>query len=385
MEQTSKDLPAVIGNWQNIYEDFWANFGKCFHYKTTRSHAERYVRGLLARMERKNGWQMAEYLGDKTPYAIQNFLSRAVWEDEKIRAALMNYAKKQLLSDSENGVLIVDETGFLKKGIHSVGVARQYSGTAGRIENSQIGVFLTLAGSKGRTLVDCELYLSKAWCEDKERREKAHIPDTVTFKTKPQLAQKMLERAFSQGIKPDWVLGDSVYGSWEFRDFLEKHHQPYVVGITSQQRLWVNFEHIRIDEIVRNKPKKSWTRHGVGNGSKGERVYDWLCWRTGPNDESGCHRYALVRRSIEKPDEYAYYYCYAPESTPVQKLAEAAGKRWNIECCFETAKQETGLDEYEIRSWHGWYRHITMSMLALAYLSAIRSVCHNEETEKKGL
>ena len=200
MEHTAKNLPEIIGNWQNIYEDFWANFEKCFHYKTTRYHAERYVRGLLARMERKNGWQMAGYLGDKTPHAIQNFLSRAAWDDEKVRDKLINYAKKLLLSDDEKGVLIVDETGFLKKGIHSVGVARQYTGTAGRIENSQVGVFLTLAGSKGHMLVDCALYLSKAWCEDRNRREKAHIPDTVTFKTKPQLAQKMLERAFSQGI-----------------------------------------------------------------------------------------------------------------------------------------------------------------------------------------
>lgn len=342
------------------------------------------MRALLARVERKNGWQMAEYLGDKSPHAIQNFLSRAAWDARKVRDALIQYANNTLLSDGENGVLIVDETGFLKKGIHSAGVARQYSGTAGRIENSQIGVFLTLAGNKGRALIDCELYLSKAWCEDKERRKDAHIPDDVTFKTKPQLAQEMLARAFTQGIKPDWVLGDSVYGSWEFRNFLEQHHQPYVLGVPGQQRLWINFEQVRIDKVVKNKSDEDWIRHSVGGGLKGERLYDWLSWRTGITNEFGCHRYALVRRSVEKPDEYAYYYCYAPEGTLTSELAEAAGKRWNIECCFETAKQETGLDEYEIRSWHGWYRHITLSMLALAFLSATRFICHSEDEEKKG-
>ena len=386
MENDSCITLEIIGNWQNIYEDLWANFGSCFHYKNTRQHAERYVSALLARIERKNGWQMAEYLGDKSPHAIQNFLSRAAWDDGEVRATLMQYAKNHLLSADEGGVLIVDETGFLKKGKHSAGVARQYSGTAGRVENTQIGVFLTLAGSKGRTLVDCELYLPKEWCEDEERRKDAHIPADITFKTKPQLAKAMLERAWSQSLKPDWVLGDSVYGSYDFRAFLEHHHQHYVLGIASQQRLWVDFRQVRIDKFVKEIPEKEWIRHSVGKGSKGERLYDWVSWPTGANDETGCHRYALVRRSVEKPDEYSYYFCYAPGNTPTQKLAEAAGKRWNIECCFETAKQETGLDEYEIRSWRGWYRHITLSMVALAYLSVTRFACRQaDEAEKRGL
>lgn len=384
METSTDKIPQIISDWQNIYEEFWNHFSKCFHYKSTQHHAERYVRALLARIERKNGWQMAEYLGDKSPCAIQNFLSRAAWDDATVRDALVHYAKNHLLSAEEKGVLIVDETGFLKKGIHSAGVARQYSGTAGRIENSQIGVFLSLAGNKGRTLIDCELYLSKEWCDDEKRRREAHIPNDIVFKTKPQLARQMLERSWAQGLNPEWVLGDSVYGSWQFRDFLERHHQKYVLGVTSQQRLWVNFKQVRIDEIVKEKADKAWIRHSVGAGAKGERLYDWLSWRVGPEDESGCHRYALARRSVEKPDEYAYYFCYAPKDTSAQELAEAAGKRWNIECCFETAKQETGLDEYEIRSWHGWYRHITLSMMALVYLSAIRTACHDGEAEKKG-
>lgn len=154
-----------------------------------------------------------------------------------MRDALVHYAKRHLLSAEEKGVLIVDETGFLKKGIYSAGVSRQYSGTAGRIENSQIGVFLTLAGIKGRTRIDCELYLSKEWCDDAKRRREAHIPDDIVFKTRPQLAQQMIERSWAQGLRPEWVPGDSVYGSWKFRDFLERPHQKYVIGVTSQQRL----------------------------------------------------------------------------------------------------------------------------------------------------
>lgn len=384
MEHYTDKTPELIEDWQHVYDELWAYFGPCFRYKDTRRHAERYVRGLLGRIERKNGWQMAEYLGDKSPHAIQNFLGRAAWDAGKVRTALMRYAKDHLVSPNEGGVLIVDETGFLKKGIHSAGVQRQYSGTAGRIENSQIGVFLTLVGSRGRALVDRELYLSRAWCEDSKRRKKAHIPEDVTFQTKPQLAQKMIERAYSQGLRPDWVLGDSVYGSWEFRNFLENHHQPYVVGIPSQQRLWVNFEQVRIDKIVGEIPENDWVRHSIGDGSKGKRVYDWISWSVGKKDESGFERYVLSRRSVSNPEEYAYYFCYAPENTATEVLAEATGKRWNIECCFETAKQETGLDEYEIRSWHGWYRHITLSMVALAYLSALRAACQNDEAEKKG-
>ncbi len=383
MKKHTEIYPEIIESWWDLYQDFWKHFEGCFHYKNTKSHAERYIRALLSRVERKNGWQMAEYLGEKSPHAIQNFLSRAAWDDEKIRKTLMRYTRGHLLSEHEGGVLIVDETGFLKKGTHSVGVARQYSGTAGRVENSQVGVFLTLAGSKGRSLVDCELYLPKAWCEDEKRRRKSYVPEEVRFQTKPQLAQKMIERAYAQGLKPEWVLGDSIYGSWEFRNFLEEHKQNYVVEVSSQQRVGVHFRQMRIDSLAREIPEDAWTRHSIGKGAKGERIYEWVSWPTGIQDESGCRRYALIRRSVKKPDEYAYYFCYAPENTSTQRLAEAAGKRWHIECCFETAKQETGLDEYEIRSWHGWYRHITLSMAALAYLATVRAASP-DEAEKKG-
>ena len=301
-----------------------------------------------------------------------------------VRDTLILYASKHLLLPDEAGVLIVDETGFLKKGVHSAGVARQYSGTAGRIENSQVGVFLTLAGSKGRCLIDRELYLSKAWCEDSERRKDAHIPDEVIFRTKPQLAIMMLDGAYKQGLKPEWVLGDSVYGCAELRNFLVERKQKYVLSVPSQQRLWLDYEQVRIDQIVQAKPESDWQRYSVGKGTKGERLSDWLSWPITVEDKHGFRKYALARRNNENQAEYAYYFCYAPEGTTTKELAEAAGKRWNIECCFETAKQETGLDEYEIRSYHGWYRHITLSMAALAYLSAARAASLDDEAEKKG-
>ena len=240
------------------------------------------------------------------------------------------------------------------------------------------------AGLSHHTLIDCELYLSQKWCEDPARRVETYIPDDVSFRTKPQLPKKMVERAYSQGLHPEWVIGDPVYGSWGSRSFLENHQQHYVLGITSQRRLWIDLRQVRIDDNIKDVPEKAWQRYSVGSGTKGERTYDWISWAVSMEDEAGNRRYILVRRSISVPDTYAYFFCYAPEGISTQELAEIAGKRWKIECCFETLKQETGLDEYEIRSWHGWYRHTTLSMAALSYLSAVRSSCLEDPPEKKG-
>jgi SRSO17 transposase len=336
-------------------------------------HASRYVRGLLGSLERKNGWQMAEYLGDATPYAMQHLLDRAVWDADVVRDETSRYVMEHMLMNGEVGVLIVDETGFLKKGNKSAGVQRQYSGTAGRIENCQIGVFLALASTRGRALIDRELYLPKSWCEDAARREEASIPPEVQFATKPQLAQMMLERALENGFSPEWVLADEIYGSdSKFRRFLDERGQAYVLAVSSQQRLWVAFSQVRLDAFVKEVSARHWFRMSVGDGAKGPRVYDWAGVSFGAPVEGGLHRWALFRRSVENPEEYAYYLCLAPAGVSGRELAQAAGQRWHIESCFEAAKQETGLDEYEVRSWHGWHRHITLSMLALAFLSVVR-------------
>jgi len=367
------DATAIQGG-AGEFEAVCDRFSFCFGRQDLRRRAVSYIRGLLGRMHRKNTWQLAEYLGDATPHGLQRLLDRARWDANAVRDELVRYADEHLLAPGEAGTLIVDETGFLKKGQKSAGVQRQYSGTAGRIENSQIGVFLSLAGSLGRALIDRELYLPQGWCKDADRRTDASIPDTVTFATKPQLAMRMIERAWSAGLRPRWVLADEVYGSThKFRRFLESHQQPYVVAVTSQQRLWVNGRQQRVDAIVRQAPVEAWFRMSVGDGAKGPRLYDWTAGRFGAPSEQGLIRWLLARRSVTEPYKYAYYLCLAPADATPNDLAVAAGQRWAIECCFETAKQETGLDEYEARSWHGWYRHITLSMLAMAFLAVVRA------------
>ena len=282
------------------------------------------------------------------------------------------YAAEHLVTDDDPGVLVVDETGFLKKGNQSVGVQRQYSGTAGRIENCQVGVFLALSTSRGRALVDRALYLPESWCGDKARRGEAGVPPNVAFATKPKLAMAMLQRAFAAGLRPRFVLADEVYGSdYKFRRFLEERLQAYVVAVTAQQRLWVGFEQRRVDAVTDTLTDEAWFRLNIADGSKGPRVYDWAAVPFGYPTDEGHERHLLVRRH-PTTGERAYYFCCTPPGTNARDLAVAAGGRWAIECCFEAAKQETGLDEYEVRSWVGWHRHVTLSLLAMAFLTAVR-------------
>lgn len=377
------ELSEVQG-WADEFEVLWRRAGGCFRRHDLRRRAQGYVQGLLGRVGRKNGWQLAEHLGDKTPHGIHRLLDRASWDATDVRDELIRYVRQNLLSPNEAGVLIVDETGFLKKGSKSVGVQRQYSGTAGRIENCQIGVFLALAGAKGRVLIDRELYLPQSWCDDMQRCKSAAIPPDIGFATKQQLAMKMLVRAFENGIRPRWVLGDEIYGSdSKFRRFLESRSQAYVLSASCQQRLWIDCRQKRFDEIARDVPTEAWFRISVADGSQGPRVYDWSAGRFGIPDESGLVKWMLFRRNVESPGELAYYMCFAPGDATPQDLAIAAGQRWNIECCFEATKQETGLDEYEVRSWHGWHRHVSLSMLAMAFLTVVRAKADKAHPLKK--
>ena len=373
------DAPAVE-RWGRDFEGLLARVGTCFGRHDLRARAGGYVRGLLGRVDRKNGWQVAEYLGDPKPYGVQRLLGRARWDADRLRDEVRRYAAEHLLSGDgkgggKGGVLIVDETGFLKKGTRSAGVQRQYSGTAGRIENCQVGVFLALASPRGRTLVDRELYLpAKGWCDDAARRAAAGVPADATFATKPQLALRMLDRAFAAGIRPDWVLADEVYGGdGKFRRHLEALAQPFVLAVSGQQRVWVAFQQRRVDRVADELAAADWHRLSAGDGSKGPREYDWAAGRLGGERPHGLVRWLLVRRSIADPAERAYYLCLAPPAAGGPALAVAAGMRWSIESCFEAAKQETGLDQYEVRSWAGWHRHVTLSMLALAFLAAVRA------------
>jgi SRSO17 transposase len=343
-----------------------------FARSETRARSLAYLQGLLSNCERKNGWQLAEWMGEASPYAVQHLLDRARWDADQVRDQIRSYALEEL--SSADAVLIVDETGFLKKGRHSTGVKRQYSGTAGRIENSQVGVFLCYGSDKGAALVDRELYIPQEWAEDRERRSEAGIPESLEFATKPELARRMIGRALDSGAAAAWVAADEVYGhDSKLRRFLEGRQMAYVLAVASDQRLWQSdFMQHRVDAIARNLPASGWKRLSAGFGSKGERLYDWALMPLSKQD--GWARALLVRRSIEEKPECAYYLCYAPSGKDtIETLVRVAGERWKIEQAFETAKGECGLDHYEVRHWQGWYRHITLSMLAHAVLSVLRA------------
>ncbi len=344
--------------------------------------AECYLRGLLSQVERKNSWQLAEATGADTPHGFQRLLGRARWNADDVRDDLQHYVAEHL--GAPEGVLIIDETGFLKKGNKSAGVSRQYSGTAGRIENSQIGVFMAYRSDRGHALMDRELYLPKCWTDDRQRCGEAGIPEDTKFATKPVLARRMLRRAFDAGFSASWVTADEVYGrDSKFRELLVNKGIGYVVAISCQQRLFLNGSYDRVDRHVQAFPKRKWKKLSCGAGSKGQRFYQWAFVPFGIPTDKGLHQGLLVRRSLKNPEELAYYFTHAPQGTPLAKLVRVAGSRWAIEECFEQAKQETGLDEYEVRSWTGWYRHITLSMFAQAFLSVVRAKSNPRSRKKK--
>ena len=334
-----------------------------------RRRAAAYLKGLLAPVERKNGWQLAEAAGDPTPDGVQEFLSRVRWDADAVRDDLQTYVAEHL-GDS-GGVLVLDETGFLKKGGKSAGVQRQYSGTAGRIENCQIGVFLAYASRYGRTLIDRALYLPESWAADRTRRAEAGVPEDVAFATKPKLGLAMLERAHAAGLPLAWVTADSVYGAdHALRRWLQAHRLGYVLAVTRAQRLGFG----RVEDRVAEIPADSWHRLSAGDGAKGPRLYDWAYRPYGEDAALGWEKGLLIRRSVAAPHDLAFYLTHAADGTALADLVQVAGTRWTIEACFEAAKGEVGLDQYEVRSWTGWHRHVTLAMLAHAYLAVLRKV-----------
>ncbi len=328
-----------------------------------------YLRGLLAPVERKNGWQLAEAAGDRTPDGVQDFLSRMRWDAEAVRDDLRSYVVEHL-GDPE-AVLVLDATGFVKKGTKSVGVQRQYSGTAGRIENCQIGAFLGYASRYRHALIDRALYLPEGWAGDPSRRSEAGVPAEVAFTTKPKLARAMLARARAAGVPFAWVTADSVYGAdYGLRRWLQDRRLGYALAVTGAQRLGLS----RVDELAGEVPAEGWHRLSAGEGSKGPRLYDWAYAAYASDAAAGWEKGLLVRRKLDEPDELTFYLTHAPEGTALADLVRVAGSRWTIEACFEAAKGEVGLDQYEVRSWTGWHRHVTLAMLAHAYLAVVRAV-----------
>jgi SRSO17 transposase len=346
--------------------------GRHFARSEPRRRAIGYVRSLLSSTERKNGWQLAEHLGDPTPDGVQHLLARADWDADAVRDDLLGYVAEHL--GHSDGVLVVDETGFLKKGIKSCGVARQSSGTAGRIENCQIGVFLGYATKKGRALVDRSLYLPKDWANDADRCQEAGIPKKVAFATKILLARQMIDHAIAAGLPARWVTADAVYGSdYHFRTAIEGHGLGYVVGVRTDFAVWVGFRQVRARSLLAGIPADAWQRLSCGDGSKGPRLYDWAVTRTNSPEADEYARWLLIRRSVSDPTEVAYFACGGPPTTTLAELVRIAGARWAVEDLFELAKGDCGLDESEVRSWTGWHRHVTLSVLALAVVAVIQS------------
>jgi SRSO17 transposase len=382
----SADSASVLV-WREELSALEARLGELFVRAEPRQQAGLYLEGLLSAAKRKNGWQLAEQIGDARPWRTQRVLSHVLWDQDAARDLCRDYVLEHL--GAPDGVLIVDETGFLKKGEHSAGVARQYSGTAGRIENVQIGVFLAYASSKGHALIDRELYLPEEWCDDAARRDEAAIPEEVTFATKPALARQMIGGALDAGLPCAWVLGDEIYGSdRRLRMDLERREQPFVFAIRSNEKLWAMLDgHLgqhAASRLAASLPARAWRRLSAGAGSKGERLYDWAHLRLTRLQQPPWDHWLLVRRSRKDPQDLAYYVVFGPDRTTLATLAQVAGRRWAIEECFEVAKQEVGLADYEIRSWHGWYRHITLAMLALAFLAAMRTKLNPVTPHKRG-
>ncbi len=345
-----------------------------------RARAREYVSGLVAGLDRKNGWTLAEQAGDVSPDGMQRLLRRADWDVEGVRDDVRDYVVEHL--GDRSGVLIVDDTGFLKKGVRSAGVQRQYSGTAGRIENCQIGTFLAYASPQGHALIDRELYLPESWIADRDRCRAAGIPAETEFVTKPRQAMAMLARAFDAGVSFAWVTADEAYGQVKYlRVWLEEHDAAYVLSTKVNDTVVTTAGgEARADVLIAGLAPRAWRRLSVGAGAHGPREYDWarvpirMGWRPGRG------HWLLARRSVSDPSEIAYYVCYGPRRSGLHDLAWIAGSRWRIEECFQQAKNEAGLDEYQVRSWRAWYAHITLSMLAHAWLAVSRSLAAKGES-----
>jgi len=360
------------------YNVMMSRIGKVFANESGFRNAKNYIKGLLGSAERKNGWQLSEKIGERTPYKIQQFIYRGEYKANAIRDELRRYVGESI--GEPEGVLVVDDTGFIKQGKKSCGVQRQYTGTAGKICNCQVGVFVTYASSKGHSAIDRRLYIPKEWLEDEGRRTEAGVPEDLKFQTKPEMALEMIQEATSAGMQYRWVTGDCAYGDYRgMRQWLEKNEKSYVLCVSVKESIWKESQKVTVGSVLKNLPSEGWVEASCGDGSKGARVYDWIVveiesdWRPvifcqTPDEWK---RVMLVRRSKSDITDLQAYICYAPKDTPDSRLIEVAGTRWTVETCFKESKGEVGLDHYEVRSYDGWYKHITFALLALALLTVL--------------
>jgi SRSO17 transposase len=360
--------------WSTLRTQLLDRIAARFARVETRQRFARFLAGMLAELPRKNCWTIAEHAGEPSPHGMQHLLTKACWDTDGLAADLRGFVVEHL--GEPDGVLIIDETGDVKKGARTVGVQRQYTGTAGRIENSQVAVYLAYASRRGHALLDRELYLPRSWAEDPDRRSEARVPADVEFATKPALASGMIDRAIDAAqnkVPARWVTGDEVYGADpDLRARLEEHELGYVLSIGCNRRVTIHGANggvrLRVDQIAAGLPARCWTRYSAGVGAKGPRFYDWAFIALHPDDGVG-HRWLLIRRHPEH-GELAFYRCYSPRPVPLTELVRIAGIRWRIEESFQATKTLTGLDEHQVRRWTSWRRWTLIAMLAHALLAA---------------
>jgi SRSO17 transposase len=372
--------------WQAGLEELLGRVAGRFGRVEPRRRARAFVQGLLADLPRKNCWTIAEHAGDASPDGMQHLLGRAVWDHDGVRDDVRAYLV-EALGDPE-AVLVVDETGDLKKGSQSVGVQRQYTGTAGRIENAQVAVYLGYASDAGHAMIDRELYVPRGWIKDPERLAAAGVPDQVGFATKPALATQMLTRALEAGVPAAWVTGDEVYGADpRLRAELETRGIGYVLAVACDHRVVAAGDSYRADALLRRVPARAWQCVSAGRGAKGHRYYDWAFIRLDDGDPSlggQGQRWLLVRRN-RRTRELAFYRCWTLHPVSLAILVRVAGRRWTIEERFQTAKGLVGLDQHQVRRWRSWYRWTTLAMLAHAFLVVLAATYRARHPPPAGL
>jgi SRSO17 transposase len=374
-------IEATLELWASSLRDVKGRIRPLFTQERVAASAGLFLDGLLGNERRKTGWMRAEAAGDPGPWRQQGILGRGRWDADDLRGIVRDYAL-ETLADGD-AVLVIDETGFLKQGKSSCGVARQYTGSAGKITNCQIGVFAAYVSRHGHAFIDRALYLPKAWTDDPARMAAAHVPDKTAFATKPALARAMIERAIAAGTPFAWVAADSVYGVGELETALRRAGKGYVLGINSNHSIksWGKGRPLAetADGIAQDLPPAAWRRLSAGEGTKGPRLYDWAYVELADLDASAYDeslsglwtRGLLIRLNIADGD-LAFFSTWCPAGTDIATLVKVEGHRWAIEDSFETAKNELGLDHNETRSWHGWHRHVSLVMLAFAMMAAIR-------------
>lgn len=374
-----------IDRWSEALADLHARIGRRFARAEVRERAGRYLAGLLQRVERKNGWQLAEALGETGPQGVQRLLNAATWDAEGVRDDLRTSVVDHL-GDRVSGVLILDDTGFVKKGDTSCGVARQYTGTVGDTANAQVGVFLAYATERGAAFIDRALYLPQVWTDDPDRRRAAGVPSDICFETKITLAQRMLERALDAYVPASWVVADSFYGrSHAFRGWLEARGCAYALMVPKTPAVRYQGRRQTAAKLVSQVPDGVWVEASTGMGVQGERRSRWACLPLSEECPPGMQRWLLVQRDLDDADALAYYLAYGGDTTSQAELLRVCGARWQVEECFAQAKGEVGLDQYEVRTWQAWHRFVTLCLLAHAYLVVLRLAAGQEETgEGKG-